>query len=268
MARVAGALAMIILAWAARVSGSGISGWVQPVIFGGAPPHATQFPEVGAIIAASYGQPRSLVCTGTMVSKDIVLTAAHCVVLANGRQLVFARGTNLEDTRKLKVIPIAATYVHPAFVLKPLDASVPMNDIAVVVLARAADGVNPPAWTLSDTQLPTVGSLWSIVGFGPSLVGASDNATVENAAVVSISAVSSTEFTIGLWSGPQPCFGDSGGPAYPATGARAVGGIASRGVVETDAMCEHGTIYTRTDAYSDWIQSVIKEARLRFHEKS
>jgi len=262
MTRTASALAVLTLTLIARLDSREPLGRLRFPIIRGAPVLASQFPEVGAIVDISGARPQLPLCTGTMIGSDIVLTAAHCLVQARGRSLGFSRPANRTDLLDVEVIPIAATHIHPGFILRPQDASIPTRDIAVIVLARKIDHVAVPTLTLSAAQQPTVGARWSIVGFGPTAVDASPDG-LKNTALTSISALKASEFTIAPSPGPQPCFGDSGGPAYPTTGGHAIGGVASRAAVETDSSCTSGTIYTRVDAYSDWIRAVVKQAHAK-----
>src|ERR1700688_1034203 len=95
MAGTVGVIFGMILALMLRSDFSVTASLSKYAIIGGGPVREEQFPEVGAIVDLSSAGTRSLVCTGTMIGKDTVLTAAHCVVGAGHRSLVFTRSTDL-----------------------------------------------------------------------------------------------------------------------------------------------------------------------------
>ena len=77
-----------------------------------------------------------------------------------------------------------------------------------------------------------------------------------------ISDAGPIEFTTGIGTARQPCFGDSGGPAYAVVGARSVlVGVVSRARVAGDTSCSLGSVLTRVDAHREWVDSIVAEVR-------
>lgn len=225
-----------------------------------APP--PEFAEVGAIIDVSPGRPRSRICAASLIESDVILTAAHCIVLGQNRPLAFARTTDPTDLARASLTPIVAAYAHPGFVAQLRDTAAPMHDIGIMVLVRDLQGVRVPALTLSAAQLPVAGALWSIAGLAvPAGGGGGDGRG--HSATATIADVSATEFTIRPVPEPRPCYGDSGAPAYPIVGGHALGAIVSRASRDSDFSCASGAVFTRVDAHAAWIRSVLQRVHAR-----
>lgn len=182
-----------------------------------------------------------IVCTGTAINSNIVLTAAHCV---QGRDIehfcflmdsVSARG-------------VAAVKRHPEFDASDRDG-VPANDIALVMLDGDLAYDDRTALSNSDV-LDGTASVTVIKTLRDPGKAAFHVSEVENDVVW----MGLTEFAAGRPEQQQPCHGDSGGPAFAnsASGARVLVGVLSRGIRND---CTSGAIYTRVDAFRTWIES-------------
>jgi secreted trypsin-like serine protease len=78
--------------------------------------------------------------------------------------------------------------------------------------------------------------------------------------MTAVDAVSSAEFTVPAAPNPQPCFGDSGGPAFAQGDRLYLVGVASRAALDTDDACAQGAVYTRVDVHADWIQASLHDS--------
>jgi secreted trypsin-like serine protease len=207
------------------------------------------YPDVGALLAP--GNPSGVLCSAVLVDDTHALTAAHCIL--PGQQLVFVASAQPSEASPTQIIPIDSTEVHPEFVRNPTSDTEPLHDIAIVTLSHAVEGIA----SFRHFGHPSVNSRLTIVGFGVTKPPPGGTASLENEAMTTVTSVSSTEFTTGPLPAPQPCFGDSGGPALLQDEPATLVGLVSRSLIDTDAICTQGTAYTRVDAHSDWVTSVL-----------
>jgi hypothetical protein len=213
-----------------------------------------KYPTVGALISVVDGGASHPVCSAVMIDNRHALTAAHCIVLNSGTPL---RLTLSKDrASEPQVLTTFRSDIHPDFTV-PRGNGGPLHDIAVLTLLRPiADVV---AASLPNSAPPHVDEPVAIVGFGPT-TAMSGSEGVENDAVTSVNSVAPFEFGVYPEPNPQPCFGDSGGPAFSQGSPRHLIGIASRAAIETDHDCRLGAIYTRVDVHRNWILTILERS--------
>ena len=178
-------------------------------------------PAVGVV---NYG------CTGTLIGRNTILTAAHCV--DDSDTAVF-----IVDGKKY----YGTVTSHPDYYYHNYKA-----DLALITLDYAVPGIEPLPLCETVVNLRQLGI--KIVGFGRSKFNVNDFGT-KRWARNSIS--SSSYYVIHSSWGSQICYGDSGGPALlDAThnSPECVIGVAS---VTWNKCTRMG--HTRPDGYSDWI---------------
>ncbi len=223
-----------------------------PVV-GGAPVPRGRWPDAAAVLLQRG------ICSGTLVARDVVLTAGHCI--AGGPVEVVLDSVDHARPGGER-IRVAWALAYPDWWSR--------YDAGVVVLERPAT-VKPrrivARCTAREELLP--GRSVTLAGFGLVGPGGTRQTTRLHDAAMSITDASCTEepacqpsiapdgeFMAG-GRGTDACFGDSGGPVYVDTAAGpALIGLVSRGLSLPGAPCGGGSVHVRADRVAAWIERV------------
>jgi hypothetical protein len=199
-------------------------------------------PAVVALVARRTRceeQEVSLLCTGTVVSPRVVLTAAHCLdVFGEDGQYEIFLGSRL-GSGDGRFALVTSALRHPAY-----DPVTHEHDLALLRLAVPVDVTPVPL--PSGLLAPAVGQPLRVVGFGTTVVG--ELAIGEKrSGWMSISEATATAVS----SAPAPgmsCTGDSGGPVFvTAGGSEQLLGVSASG----DPGCRTYAFNVRADAAAD-----------------
>ncbi len=227
------------------------------------------------------GRQMSGVCTGSLIAPNVVLTAAHCMVLSKGSKLVaflvmFDRSldTIMEEisNKDLTHVRIINKVVrHEAF-MNGRDTN---NDIGLLGFQGQIPADFKLAHMASSQLARTLraGTDVTLAGFGVSdykkdnstgqFVGSGDGLLrqINGIKVLSLTTTGQ-EITLDQSQGRGACHGDSGGPAYivdQVTKQNILVGVTSRGT-SAEGSCGGQAIYTGVMGYSQWIADSLKKA--------
>jgi secreted trypsin-like serine protease len=180
--------------------------------------YAASLTSAAAIVGGSTGEngaaqhtvfltSRGQDCSGTLIARDLVITAAHCVVGGEKFSLSTSAGT----------IPVSQVVLHPEFRRDTYQTRRPSPDMAILKLAAPAPRALRAARLAVEKSFPPRGTSFLVAGFGEAIegdrrVGTLRTAQLSNAGSTGGIMLRLTPQKSGVAAGS--CTGDSGGSAY------------------------------------------------------
>lgn len=224
---------------------------------------------VGLAIAMQMdGKIGAGICTGTLIARDLVLTAAHCLSSEGAEVKQVVAVVNTEKGRKQ--IEGGEFRVHSGFTGKHVRSFstlwlipqlIVLNDIALLKLKEPVDESAVIA-SLPEGALPE-GRIFDLIplGYGkPDGTAESQGGTLRIGAsrgTIANASDGSAQF-LAMHSGAMTCQGDSGGPIFLRdAGQPTVVGVTSHG----DLACEHKSVATLVSHFLTWIQAAREELK-------
>ena len=220
---------------------------------GGAPPADMASARHVVLLVGSHGT----TCTGVAISRDLVLTAGHCVLPGAEYKLMefdAARNPTLRD--------VASIARHPQFDLATLLAHRATADVALLKLATPLPATFAPAPLAAADRTVAVGDPFVVAGYGLATRGdGRSGGTVRAATLVATGQPGTLQVrlfdphTKGDAAGLGACTGDSGAPVFDTSGGRlAVIGVVSWSTgPKLAAGCGGLTGVTPLTRYRAWI---------------
>lgn len=158
-------------------------------------------------------------CTGVVVARNVVLTAAHCVGSAQDTRVHFREGGGRQTTQQ-DLLGVTAVSVHPLYRANAAKTRERSIDLALVRLAAPLPA-RFHAVEMERAPNIAVGAQFRIAGFGVAREGRGETGGILRSGVLAARAPLSS---ILLWAeDPQhngfgACTGDSGGPIFSNSG--------------------------------------------------
>jgi hypothetical protein len=191
---------------------------------GGAPPAGEDAGGAVVMLTGSHGT----FCSGVALTRDLVLTAAHCVLPGANYKLV-----EFDAARQPALKDLAAIARHPEFDVNAVLRHRVSADVALIKLAAPLKVL--PASLARDGRLVAAGDHFVVAGYGVAVRGdGKTGGTVRAATLVATGKPGTLQIrladptTKGERAGLGACTGDSGAPVYRNLGgALAVIGVVS-----------------------------------------
>ena len=201
--------------------------------------------------------PRGDLCTGTALTRDLVLTAAHCVAGKRDYQVkTFQTG---------QTIAVRAIALHPRFDRASYGASRATADVALIKLAAPLGELVQPA-RLAPARRVAVGETLTIAGFGVTEAGTARGLALPRMATLSVTGEPGSLqirlydlATRNLRPGLGACTGDSGAPAFEPASEAVIGVVSWSTAPGDEEGCGGLTGVTPLLLYRAWILDTARK---------
>jgi hypothetical protein len=201
--------------------------------------------------------PRGDLCTGTALTRDLVLTAAHCVA-RNERYEVRPYQTDA-------TFAVRSVALHPRFDFESYAASRATADVALIKLTGVLPDIVVPA-ALAAPRRVHVGETLTIAGFGTVAAGSDRGLGLPRKARLTVTGVPGSlqirlydQATRNKRPGLGACTGDSGAPAYDGEGPLVIGVVSWSTAPLDEEGCGGLTGVTPLLNYRAWIVDTARK---------
>jgi secreted trypsin-like serine protease len=219
-------------------------------------------PAVVMVLSQVPGSMSASLCTGSIISPHVVLTAAHCVdpaVVGAGAKTVVFIGQQLTQTSpNTDFLTVKETHFNMSF-----DMNNPQNgnDVAVVILANPTT-ITPVPYNRDAMPQSMVGQPARLVGYGITSGTDTTGTTAGTRRTAPSQLAKLDNLFVGLQDGSHCiCEGDSGGPSFMTfNGTERIVGVTSFGFNGCPLTGQQGFEAgndTRIDTYSAFIDMYV-----------
>ena len=226
----------------------------EQAIIGGQTTTHEEFPTVVAL-----EEPQDWGCTGTLVHKDWVISAAHCVEgLTTATLKIRFDDDNLNDATGGKVVAVKTIHAKPEWTDPVWD-----HDVALIELAQSITDREP---TPIARNVLAPGTKVTGVGYGDSDINGNGSGILREMSVTTIDCDDANDpelsgdnvLCFDPTHGTAGCDGDSGGPAFVTVdGGLRIAGMNSGTTGDT---CTEGTeVYTAVAAELAFIDKYLPQ---------
>jgi len=208
-------------------------------------------------IVALFDTQRGVLCTASILSESMLITAAHCFTgPTTSWRIIF--GTDIRAEGRV-MRPIFSYLTSPMW---PVRGGEPVNsgDIAVVRFDGGLPEGYRPAPILEDASVLTPNTVVLLAGYG-----VEDGVQRTGSGILRIVETtlldpnySETEMSVDQSRGRGACHGDSGGPAYVKVGdTMYLWGVTNHGINDTKDDCSMHASYALIPFYKNWIAKAV-----------
>lgn len=220
-------------------------------IIGGTP--TTGDPAIVALYGTKEGQEGGSLCTATLITPTVLLTAAHCVspeTVGEGVTFRALLGANLTDaTTPSPSIPVSEVHFDPEFSAQNLPNG---HDIAVAILAQPHTAT-PIPWNKKPLSQSLVGTKVRAVGYGLNDGFGQKGAGIKRQSQLKLNKFDTKLVSTGGFLNTI-CSGDSGGPILAnVDGKETVIAVNSYGLI----FCLAASSSTRVDTYKSFVEQYL-----------
>ena len=207
----------------------------------------TEWPEVVAPILAEG----TILCTGSLIAPDVVLTAAHCGETGVPGDLVYFGSSLFEEG---DLVEITSIEIHPDY-----DGEDPRHDLAILFLDEETD-VTPVRLDTRAVDSSWTGTTLHAVGFGNADSYTGKTGGIKRETDVDVSSVD-TYILYHETPGQNTCSGDSGGPLFAEDDEGWAQVAVASFVYPIDTYedyCSGGGGNVRLDKHLAWIEEIVE----------
>ncbi|WP_413582126.1 S1 family peptidase [Bdellovibrio sp. HCB288] len=192
-------------------------------------------------------------CTGTLISRNLVVTASHCTQMLERVQTKIFFGTELPDSfEHANAIEIEEAISHRDFGVNSRTERSEYDVAVIKLVSDAPEGFKPVA-ILNNVKTLKAGMPMTLVGWGRMSETENIKTVTMQKTVVEIAQVRDQEVVTDQTRGSGACNGDSGGPGFIETSFGLILAGATRGPESGYEDCHHYGNYTLLVNYKDFL---------------